>query len=439
MHSTQNSLGFTIRRVTSGLSPQQVRSEIGERFRRDASSDFEDARIETPITIRESTQSWKDSRSAAESSSPKTNGGEPHGAAERYQSFLLRERETIRNEHLIGKSTESLSNQYGAGNTSSSLLTHKQPNEQEIEFDSSDREEVSSLPSKSHKEDMTSSASTNLLTNNDTDNYKTNLTRTPRKSSPLRKEVRVNSSSVKSAAEEIAGQIARSGATKSKSTQEIIDQINSSVERLRERDMATLVGADTDEESEDDGEILRSLDDFLPKVPSNILPENDSPDENSPSLKINQSLRHSPTHTNVSVQRNIPILNPSPLIQPASEKKYTPLPSSPTRNPTSFKDTAVSLKNEYSSARSTKRRPETTSRKLSGKFARNMLRKRHSYKQNRYQNWSKRKWDKLKGLLASSIPKDVIINSSLVMEDLGCNRSELIERICFLEQGKLPS
>lgn len=396
-----SSTGFKIRRVASGLLPQQVRPNSSRQIHSDIRSDINDVEgIETPVSLKESKGKSNDAIHARVSASYSTPKIPSHGTpiTDHYQEFLKSDRDMIRNEKIIGHQNEiglSSAQKLAERNLDPEFFeTHimNQPdlerlmNEPDIEFDPSDHDVSDTSPSM-HREERANLRASAFLDRSPpkTGHYVSSLTRTPRRRSPLRQVVGI-SSSVKSVAEEIADEIARSGATKSKTTQEILDQINSSVERLREKENTFL---DVEEDSEEERDILKSLDDILPKEAASKPPPLSS--------------------GNPAEQRDDQIF---PAVGSSAEKK------------------------EEVPQRSARRNELGTRRKLSGKYARDVLRKRKIKNGGPYGSWSKEKWNKLKRLVKLSIPREVLANSKLVMQDLQCSKKELADRIYFLDNHK---
>lgn len=428
-----SSAGFKIRRLASGLLPQQVRPDSHRQIPSDIRSNADhDARIETPVSLKESTRKSNDVLRARITTSYSTPKFPAHGTPiDHYQRFLDGDRDLIQNDKLIEDHNE-------IGMSSAQRLADRnldpeffekhimnQPdinriiNEPDIEFDPSDREISDTSPS-THREERINARANTFLDRSppkaDPNNHLTALTRTPRRRSPLRQVIGI-SSSVKSVAEEIAEEIAQSGATKSKTTKEILEQINSSVERLREKDNSFMETLGAEEDSEDEKEILKSLDEFLPKETYTEPP-----------------LSFSGNFTRTSEVRNetMPPINQFETLKP----RYL----SPSLESTGHRSAFEGNANIASDGplRLTKRNATKPCRKLSGKYARDVLRKRKLKRTGPYRDWSKENWAKLKRLIELSIPREILVNSKLVTQDLQCGKKELADRISFLENCKRP-
>lgn len=251
------------------------------------------------------------------------------------------------------------------------------------------------------------------------------LAKTPTRLSPLRNEIIPLSGSVKTTAEELAD-MSRSGALLLKSAQEIQDQINMSMDRMRDGE------SDARDDESDDEEILEQLDHFLPKTaleevsvahtPGNLTGKSGSPGRNP----------------NNQIQRNghTPLLNFSEIVTTLtqeSQKKKFELPSEP-RIALEYEKLPSPDYSQPTSLKVAKRRTAPTNRKLSGRYARDVLRKRKLTASGKYQSWLYDKWDKLRRLVELSIPNLVIINNTVVLRELGCTKEELAQRVKFLER-----
>lgn len=75
--------------------------------------------------------------------------------------------------------------------------------------------------------------------------------------------------------------------------------------------------------------------------------------------------------------------------------------------------------------------PSPTRRKTPGKVVKPRLKR-----QNGYSAWDDSKWGKLTRLVALSVPQSVIINSEVVQKDLGCSKAELALRVRFLKSTR---
>lgn len=407
---SSSSAGFKIRRVASGLLPQQVRPDSNTQIHPETRPDNNGtARVETPVSSKEVPYTMIRTKASTNFSTPKFPlQGTP---IDHYLRLLDSDRVTIRNEKIIGDNNEfdlpsaqmfadrNLDPEFFEKHIMNQPDFEKLVDEPDIEFDPSDHDISDTSPSVHREERANARASTALdRSPPKLDSYVSSLTRTPRRKSPLRQVVGI-SSNVKSVAEEIADEIARSGATKSKTAEEILVQINSSVEKLRENDNTFLEALDADEDSDEDKDILKSLDDILPKEPSPLKSQ-----LGVSATPRNDQVLPEPIDGIRSQPLNIPNLNDSAEIP---QKSLT-------------------------------RRQLGTSRKLSGKYARDVLRKRKIKNGAPYGFWQKEKWAKLKQLMQLSIPREVIANSKLVMQDLQCGKKELADRIYFLEHHKRP-
>lgn len=352
--------------------------------------EFEDTRIETPLSLKEPTRSFTENghetmgrtRASFQSHTDSRILSTPIKSHSKYNQnlgldpagrlasildeaeFSDHDRELIRNDKIISDGNEFSPHKNAQKSPvkpmRASLFVKPLAPSKEIEFDPSDRE------SDKENEDI---GPDKMLHNR----------HTPRRLSPLRKEI-VSSSG---GASELVSEIARS-ATKSRSTKQIMEQINTSIDELKERDLNNIIQA---EEEEDDQEILPSLDSYLPRVPS----------------------------------------TPPPPLSPHNEppqKEYSP-----------FIDQPPQVLEESLMPKKIRKKP--TNRKLSGKYARDTLRKRKLTASNgKYEAWLYDKWERLKMLVELSVPNNALINSTIVMREFGCKtKEELAQRVKFLQRS----
>lgn len=414
--------GFTIRRVTSGLLPQQ--HVIANRFSSESYGtakmqdddndesdiEFEDSRIETPLSLKETTRSFAENGVHVRSTTiPLKTSGDSNGLStptKARSSFSVTRRKLSGPDLAISEQNGDISEEEGEiirnskligdENEFSPRLAHTSPSRPmrtsvfnkplvDVEFEPSDhdlpkeRDNIFVSPTKSKSE------------------IKPLAAHTPRRLSPLRKEI-VSSSS----ASDLVSKMAQSGATKPKTAREILQQINTSIDEMRAADIEADIEADLEADEvpihvSGDEDILKSLDTYLPKVPS-TPPQPMS----SPVPKAVESLR----------KIVIPEKPPSPILSLVAPE-------------------TTELKRDKA-----RRRP--TSRKLSGKYARDTLRKRKlTATSGKYDAWLYDKWGRLRMLVELSVPNNVIINSTIVMKELGCKtREELAQRVRFLAARK---
>lgn len=207
------------------------------------------------------------------------------------------------------------------------------------------------------------------------------LVNTPRRSSPLRNILLQDSA--KTSTEDAVRNISESSVIRPKTTKEIFDQINSSMERFKYSDYGGYGHNLESLSDESDDEILRSLDLILParKVKeADIVGSFDDAEKKATQTFIPRTL----------------------------ENKVLAL-GSPGQN------------------RSHHSRP-----KYNRKVSRDLkLRNQRSLKI--YNAWTADKWARLEALVALSVPNSVIINNQAVQTKLGCaNKEELAQRIKFL-------
>lgn len=447
----------------------------------ESDSEFEDTNIETPAALRETSRSFGEGTYTRTTttiplkndSTKYTNISTPTRTRKRKAlvSFSDEERELIQ---LISDNNEfSPHGEVGSPArrmrlTSLETLGPLQPPtserqkfkrrslDKDIEFDVSDRD----LPEKGNK-------SVGNISKNSVryDEYKQTVTKTPQRLSPLRKEIIPSSSTVKSAAEQVAEEIVTSGAIRLKTAKEIIAQINSSIDKMREKE-----GILVSDDSDSDEEILRQIDSFLPsrkdeatklEAPMETVPKETIQKENT--SRVVTTPLGSPSRA--GNYRSISSLLAFNERKEAEEKeKLTSLDMHSTSKtlhvllspkPISPKLATITgdeepetheLNGEFENETETKPRSSkvsrirasATSRKLSGKYARDVLRKRKLIeKPGKYESWLYDKWDKLKRLVELSIPNNVIINNPTVLKELGCkDKDELAQRIRFLSRKR---
>lgn len=424
----------------------------------ESDSEFEDTHIETPLALRETSKSFndglyfrttttiplKDDAAKNKIISTPTRTGKRKALV----SFSDEERELIRKEKVITDSNEFSPRGPGsspARRMRSTFLDSQKPldrtdversnfdipveKEIEIEFDVSDR----GLPEKGP------SATGNQKSTALYEEYKQLVTKTPQRLSPLKREIIPSSNSVKSAAV-AADEIIRSGATRSKTAQEIIDQINSSIDKMREVEG---VFASEHESDSDEEQILREIDSYLPKAmrkkgitplgsPSHVAEPHSISSLAAFNERIENEERSNSEKAAVSPQT---IVAPKPLFSPKPiSPKLAAIDAEEAPETHEIENLVLSTRN----SKVTKRRASAANRKLSGKYARDVFRKRKLTEPlGKYESWLYEKWDKLKRLVELSIPKNVLINSTIVLEDLGCkDKEELAQRVKFLSRRR---
>lgn len=414
----------------------------------ESDSEFEDTIIETPAALREASKSYSDGFYVKSTTTiplvndltKSTNMSTPTRTRKRKAlvSFSDEERELIRNEKVITDNNEFSPRGQVSSPAKRMRSTFLKPADQhgpdmpvfepisiekDIEFDASDRD----LPGRSTTTTGNGQKGRALY-----EEYKLVVTKTPQRLSPLRKEILPSSSSVKSAVVE-ADEIMRSAATRSRTAQEIIDQINISIDKMRAVE-GDLESGESDES--DDEEILRKIDSYLPKAttkrgttplgsPSHV----GEPHSISSLREFNKNLENGEKVSSIE-KAAAPLFSPREIISP---KPISPkLASFELEDPDDDK-----IRTQLSrSSNGTKLSASAVNRKLSGKYARDVLRKR-KLKEPKYESWLHDRWDKLKRLVELSIPNNVIINSTIVLKDLGCkDKEELAQRIRFLSRER---
>lgn len=400
-------MAFKIRRVTSGLLPQQH-----------ISSSFKDHSAQVAKTIANNglTQlTHDDSKPPAwtllgdGSLDPTHNGFEsidtrfvarPHIASSaddiqrtkstthhnskhpRREPSLSTDAEFIRQHKLISDSNV-FSPSMPAGRMG--LTLKKAPFDlrlEDLEFDPSDRDLPEKHPRQIEAEDKKLQQVSNLGPTT-TYNVPKSLvldqpvkaTYTPRRSSPLRQILAKDSANTST--EEVIHLISESSALRPRTSKEIADQIHSSVERMR---VIENVRSDSDVPAtrfeDSDMKILQSLDVLLPPR-SNTLEDG------------------SKLVSNASHQKENIVLE---LGSPIQSRKF---------------------------------RTQKTSRKNTRDEINNGRNKRQRIQSK---DWSQGQWGTLRKLVQLPIPDNAIINSKAVRRRLGCmNKKELTQRVQFLK------
>lgn len=206
---------------------------------------------------------------------------------------------------------------------------------------------------------------------------------TVKRSSPLRQVVLRDSANT--TAEEAVIAISESSALRPRTTKEIFDQINSSIEQFRVSDYEVLGHyPQLDSSHESDEDILKSLD--------SLLPSRKQRDKDTDS--VDETPGRSPAQKSASKQPESNVLELG----------------SPGQNRT--------LKMKKSRA---------------CKNARDTLGRSSRHKVSSYKAWSAEKWNMLAALVRLTVPNQVIIYSKIVQKKLGCeNKEELSLRVQFL-------
>ena len=205
---------------------------------------------------------------------------------------------------------------------------------------------------------------------------------TPRNSSPLR---RVQSmASADASGDDAINTLCESSALKPKTTKEIFEQINNSIERFRESELDNKL--DSLESDQSEREVLRSLDTLLPAW-----------------------------DTVLHVRDRGPVPEDSPLnLGSPVEKK-----SKSSRNARDSRDARDSVRTRNTMSINT--------------ATVNSLRRATGRRAKHYKTWTAESWRKLEALVQLPIPNAVIINSRTVQTRLGCDsKEELARRVQFL-------
>lgn len=232
---------------------------------------------------------------------------------------------------------------------------------------------------------------------------------TPRRLSPLRKEVRPSSHNG-STTGDLVEEIKQSSALRSRSTQEILDQINSSMDRIRANETPQRSSSDTSSDSDELESGAESPEDELPDNDIRLQGLSDFvPQQVLENIRETRSQAASPAP--VATDPSFPLVNTDPTFPRASTD---PL----------FLRSHLPVGEEL--CRTRKRPLHTIPREKSTK----------KVKAASYGAWLFEKWDKLKRLVELPIPNSVIINNAIVMKELGCqNEQELQQRVEFLRRN----
>lgn len=253
---------------------------------------------------------------------------------------------------------------------------------------------------------------------------------------PLRKRVALSSGSKDRIPEDLAEEIERSGALRPKSTTEILEIFNTSLDRIRKEEGKDIsedeLEADIVEEFERavDAKRQRRLDKsdihgISADLASRLSEHGDSKADNresSPVVSENE-IRGSREVPDTSVPRN-ELTNPRE--EAAVSEPFAPRAVEPT---------IVQASSLNESPLKHKKPKRGSSASLSGKYIREVLRKRRHYQP--FPRWSPLKWGQLVQLLELGIPRHEIVNMPFVLEKLECtSREELERRIKFLDSRK---
>lgn len=258
-----------------------------------------------------------------------------------------------------------------------------------LEFDPSDRDLPVKLTDISRSRNVLRSGDEQFRTDNNSETTarsKTQLegeqpsafTHTPRRSSPLRQVY--SKDSADTTTEEVVNALSESSALRPKTTKEIFDQINSSIERFRVYENERLNNYSSLDESDASNEgIFKSLDSILPrrgKVESGLPKEH-------------------VFKQNISDQRESSVLE---LGSPVGKKLKV--------------FTKYSTKNLKRSSADT--------------FA---------MRKTKFKPWTVEKWKMLEALVQLSVPNSVIVHNKMVQSRLGCDtQKELAQRVQFIVQ-----
>lgn len=259
------------------------------------------------------------------------------------------------------------------------------------EFDPSEDDEPSNKKPKAATEDEPPIISESL---------KSTLARSPRKGSPLRNEIRPSSSSPSDTHGDNSGE--------PKKIDQMLRLMNSDLNRLRSIDLDDAIDEEQDhveydeqsESSDDNEEAMRKLDTLLPSRSSRAG---------------NLSPLRAALFSIDSIENKGNRTAPSLTAPETVEANAIWGDRSPTRN-----GKLVGAKRKRMNAKS-----------LRLKGGKNSIVKPPK---KEYAAWPAEKWTKLTRLIELSIPNEVIVNSNIVVRELGCNnKAELAKRVEFLE------
>lgn len=250
---------------------------------------------------------------------------------------------------------------------------------------------------------------------------------------PLRKRVAISSGSRDGIPEDLAEEIERSGALRPKSTTEIMEIFNTSLERIRKEE-----GKD-ESDDEVEADIVQEFERAVDAKKQRTLEKSDNY-----GISIDLTSRLS-EHANSNpdakeLSQSINEIRPLPAMLKVSEPRESLTKHSEEARTDTFGPRAVERKigpasslNESPLKHKDPKRGSSAS--LSGKYIREVLRKRRHYKP--FPRWSPLKWGQLVLLLELGIPRHEILNMPFVLEKLECtSREELERRIKFLDSRK---
>lgn len=397
-----------LRRDTQQLSPSDSENSDIE---------FDDTPIQTPQALRESSRSMLERATTTEIPLNDQRNSLKKKTPTRFIKSPS-DRDLIANEKLI--SDDNQFTPHGLSGSPSRIprlqWSNKKVNTTDAddfqenrklsdeEFDSSEDEKNESQESQIELRENLPSVSESL---------KLTIARSPRKSSPLRNEIKPSSSSPSERYQEERG--------RPPNVNEMLRLMNSDLDKLRSLELADEMDYEDqfelDEEpesSDDDEEAMRNLDTLLPSRSSRAGEQ--SPVRVTRNVNDQGFSRNADNGANslFSHEQAVPDLRDTGVSQKAQKDEFWE-ESSPTRN---GKLAGASRK------------------RMNAKSLRLNARKDSIIKEpTTHAAWSAEKWSKLARLVELSVPNDVIATSNIVVRELGCrNKAELAKRVAFLEQ-----
>lgn len=397
-----------LKRDTQQLSPSDSENSDIE---------FDDTPLQTPQALRESSRSMLERATTTEI----PLNDRPYSLKKKTPTKFIKnpsDRDLIANEKLISDDNQFTPHAVSGSpgriprlqwsnrkvNTTDADDFQQNSNVSDEEFDSSEDEKNESQKSQTEPREELPAVSESL---------KLTIARSPRKSSPLRNEIKPSSSSPSERYQEER--------VRPPNVNEMLRLMNSDLDKLRSQGLADEMDyedqIELDEEpesSDDDEEAMRNLDTLLPSRSSRTGTR--SPVHVTTTVGDREFSRKADNGATslFSQEQGIPDLQDNGVSREVPKDDFWK-ESSPTRN------------GKLAGA---------NRKRMNAKSLRLNARKDSIIKEpTSHAAWSAEQWSKLARLVELSIPNDVIATSNIVVRELGCrNKAELAKRVAFLEQ-----
>lgn len=404
----------------SELNPQMLSpSDSGK-----SDIEFSDTQIETPRAFRETSRSVLTKTTTTEIPLKDEPSSSKNKTPTRFNSLPASDRDLIANEKLI--SDDNQFTPHGNQGSPGRIPRLQWSREKVDSFDKNDFKsaELKDFNSEFDSEDEESNSwgdkgieQPTITLDERSRLKKRNLTSSPRKSSPLRREINTFSTSMSGSKDD---QHERAG--KAKSAEDILQSIGTSISRLQESesenefdDYEEHLDSNPEMDFSDDDMALNDLNELLPSRRRQKADERDTSNkilsDGQDSESISHILRGEWIKSNVRAMDEV-----------FNDEKRT--------NFVGEKDNSEDLERQRKGSPSRSRNLGKANRK---RVVQKSLRLK-SKQQVRYKTWPAEKWDKLIRLVDLSVPNDAIISSNLVVRELGCqNKTELAKRVEFIK------